>query len=90
MQNLEALIKDTAEILSMAEPEPSNWADWVKYLRENLDQATFEGKRRILDMLDVHGTLALENDERVLYLTCAIYPQPASLVLTSPCLYSSS
>jgi site-specific DNA recombinase len=53
-------------------------------IRENLDHATFEGKRRILDLLDVHGTLAVENDERVLYLTCAIYPQPVSLVLTSP------
>ncbi len=53
-------------------------------IRDNLDHATFESKRRILDLLDVHGTLAIENDEKILYLTCAIDPQPPSLVLTSP------
>lgn len=37
--------------------------DW-----DNLVQATFEGKRRILDLLDVHGTLAAEKEERVLYI----------------------
>lgn len=55
-------------------------------IRGNLDHATFDGKRRVLDLLDVHGTLTVENGERILYLTCAIYPQPVSLVLTSPLL----
>jgi len=32
-------------------------------VRQNLDITTFEGKRRILDLLDVRGTLAIENDE---------------------------
>jgi len=53
-------------------------------IRTNLDHITCDGKRRILDMLDVHGTLAIENEERVIYITCAINPQPVSLVLTSP------
>ena len=52
-------------------------------INHNLDMATFEGKRRILDMLDVRGTLAIENDERVLYVSCLIAPQQVSLALTS-------
>ena len=35
-------------------------------------------------MLDVHGTLAVENDQKVLYASCLISPQPVSLVLTLP------
>jgi len=58
--------------------------EFCKKIRDNLDQATFDGKRRVLELLDVHGTLAIENEEKVLYITCAIYPQPVSLVLTSP------
>ena len=58
--------------------------EFCKKIRDKLDQATFEGKRRVLELLDVHGTLAMENEEKVLYITCAIYPQPVSLVLTSP------
>jgi hypothetical protein len=58
--------------------------EFCKKIRDNLDQATFDGKRRVLELLDVHGTLAIENDEKVLYITCAIYPQPVSLVVISP------
>ena len=52
-------------------------------INHNLDTATFEGKRRILDMLDVRGTLAIENDERVLYVSCLLAPQQVSLALIS-------
>jgi hypothetical protein len=58
--------------------------EFCKKLRNNLEQVTFEGKRRILELLDVHGTLVIENDEKVLYITCAIYPQPVSRARTSP------
>jgi hypothetical protein len=30
------------------------------------------------------GTLAIENEEMVFYITCAIYPQPQPLISTSP------
>ena len=58
--------------------------DFCNKLRNKLDTATFEGKRRILDMLDVRGKLAIENDEKVIYVSCLISPQPVSLALTSP------
>jgi hypothetical protein len=53
-------------------------------IRDRLDWATFEGKRRILEMLDVRGTLAIESDEKVIYLSCLIAPQPVSLALILP------
>ena len=52
-------------------------------IRERLDMVTFDGKWRILELLDVRGTLAIENDERVIYVSCLVSPQPVSLVLTS-------
>ena len=50
----------------------------------NLVAATFEGKWRVIKLLDVDGTLAVEIDEKVLNLTCLNYPQPVSLAPTSP------
>jgi hypothetical protein len=52
-------------------------------IHDKLGTVTFEGKRRILDMLDVRGTLAIEKDEKVIYISCPISPEPVSLVLTS-------
>lgn len=60
--------------------------DFCTKIRERLDTITFEGKRRILEMLDVRGTLAIENDEKVIYLSCLIAPQPVSLALILPLL----
>ena len=58
--------------------------EFCAHIRENLDYATFEGKRRILELLDVRGTLAVEDDQKVVYVSCLISPQPVSLVLTLP------
>jgi len=62
--------------------------EFCAHIRENLDYATFEGKRRILELLDVRGTLAVEDDQKVVYVSCLISPQPVSLVLTLPWQYS--
>jgi site-specific DNA recombinase len=58
--------------------------EFCAHIRENLEYATFEGKRRILELLDVRGTLAVEDDQKVVYVSCLITPQPVSLVLTLP------
>lgn len=58
--------------------------EFCAHIRENLDYATFEGKQRILELLDVRGTLAIEDDQKVVYVSCLITPQPVSLVLTLP------
>lgn len=53
-------------------------------VRVGLENATFEDKRRYFDLLDVHGKLAVENDERVIYITCLIGKQRLVQMQTSP------
>lgn len=44
-------------------------------LGEGLEYATFEDKQCLLELLDVQGTVAVENDERVVYITCQLGKQ---------------
>jgi len=55
-------------------------------IRDGLDEATFEEKRQILELFDVRGKLAIENNEKVIYISCNLLnePQRRSLVQTSP------
>jgi len=53
-------------------------------IREGLDIATFEQKRQVIDMLDVRGKLAIENDEKVVYVKCILGQQLLSVARTSP------
>jgi hypothetical protein len=86
------LKKEQAELsvflqqLTYSDVEIATIEDFCTKIRERLDTVTFEGKRRILEMLDVRGTLAIENDEKVIYLSCLIAPQPVSLALILPLL----
>ncbi|HZQ09942.1 MAG TPA: hypothetical protein VFD70_25425, partial [Anaerolineae bacterium] len=50
------------------------------------DGATFEDKRRYFDLLNVRATLAIENNEKVAYVTCKLGKQRLSVVATSPLL----
>jgi hypothetical protein len=43
----------------------------------------FQTKRRIIDQLDVRGKLAVENEQKVVYITCKIELQPQSHIPTS-------
>jgi hypothetical protein len=53
-------------------------------VRDGLDHATFEDKRRYMDLLDIRCKLALENQEKVAYVKCKLGAQRLSLALTSP------
>jgi phage-related minor tail protein len=53
-------------------------------VREGLDCATFEGKRRYFELLDVRGTLAVEFNEKVAYVKCKMGERQLSVVQTSP------
>ncbi len=53
-------------------------------VREGLDNATFEDKRRYLDLPDVRGILALENDQKVVYITCKLGKQRVLQMQTLP------
>ena len=52
-------------------------------VRDGLDTATFEQKRQLIDMLDVRGKLAIENDEKVVYVKCILGQQLLSVARTS-------
>jgi hypothetical protein len=51
---------------------------------DGLEYATFEDKQRYLELLDVHGTVAVEDDERVIYITCRLGKQRVVLIPTLP------
>ena len=52
-------------------------------VRDRLDTTDFDEKRQLFEMFDVRGTLAVENEEKVVHASCLISPQPVSLALTS-------
>jgi site-specific DNA recombinase len=53
-------------------------------IRKGLDQADFNTKRQIIELLDIRGKVAFENNEKVIYLKCLISQQQVSRVLISP------
>jgi hypothetical protein len=57
---------------------------FCEIVRDGLNAVTFEEKRRIIDLLDVRGKLAVENGEKVIYLRCVIDQQRLSVVQTLP------
>lgn len=48
--------------------------EYFDQVRSRLDDASFEDKRRSIDLLDVNGKLDIENDERVIYIKCLTSP----------------
>jgi site-specific DNA recombinase len=69
--------------IDYTEKDIANIEGFCESIRENLDQVTYEGKRRILDLLDVRGKLAIENEEKVIYVKCIIGQQLLSVARTS-------
>jgi DNA repair exonuclease SbcCD ATPase subunit len=57
--------------------------EYCSEIRSKLVNATFESKRRLIEMFDVHGKLIIENNQRLIEVTCLLQQQPLSLVLTS-------
>ncbi len=55
-------------------------------IRDRLENATFEQKRQLIEMLDVRGTLAIENEEKVIYEKCHLGQQLVSVARTLPSL----
>jgi hypothetical protein len=52
-------------------------------IRSGLENATFEDKQRYIELLEVQGTLADEEDERVVYISCRLGKQRLVLAATS-------
>ncbi len=45
-------------------------------IRDGLDKADFNTKRQIIELLDIRGKIAFENNEKVLYIKCLIETSP--------------
>ncbi len=52
-------------------------------IRDKLENASFQSKRHLIEMLDVHGKLIIEENRKVIYITCLLQQQQRSLTLTS-------
>jgi hypothetical protein len=53
-------------------------------IRQKLDDVSFAQKRHLIDLLDVRGKLAVENDEKVVYVKCVLGQQLVSVARTLP------
>jgi len=73
------------EQLVLSDDQVEDIKAYCESIKDVLDSATFEQKRHVLEMLDVRGTLAIEDNERVIYVKCLVTPQQRlSLAPTSP------
>jgi site-specific DNA recombinase len=54
--------------------------DFCAKIRPKLEEATFDTRRQIIELLDVRGKIAYENDEKVIYLKCLITPEQQPLL----------
>ncbi|WP_152966212.1 hypothetical protein [Ornatilinea apprima] len=57
--------------------------EYFETIRDRLEDASFETKRKLIDLLDVNGKLDIENGERVIYIKCLISPQQRLQMPTS-------
>ena len=59
--------------------------EFAQKIASGLDEAdkSFEARRQIIELLDARGTLALENEEKVIYVQCAIGEKALSIMPTS-------
>jgi len=53
-------------------------------IRDKLETPSFESKRHLIEMFDVHGKLTIEKNQKIVQVTCLLTQQPQSLALTSP------
>jgi hypothetical protein len=56
---------------------------FLKSIKNSIKNVDFITKQRIIELIDLRGKLAIENNEKVVYLTCKIGKQKRSLHLTS-------
>jgi predicted DNA-binding protein YlxM (UPF0122 family) len=75
------LLENGVDETQIKEIEP-----YCSEIRDKLKDATFESKRRLIEMFDVHGKLIVENNQKLVEVTCLLIQQQRSLVLTLPSL----
>lgn len=92
-ENKEKLGKEHTDISSylmqtvISDEQVEDIKSFCESIKDELDTATFDQKRQLLEMLDVRGTLAIEDNERIIYVKCLVAPrQRLSLAPTLPSL----
>ncbi len=87
-KNIENLRKEHQEVsasleeIILSENQMNEIQEYCDSIRDRLDTANFEEKRQLIDLFDVRGTLAIEDEEKVVHVTCLLTPQSRSLALT--------
>ena len=76
-------ISSAIEKLTLTDDQISEIQEFCDGIRDRVETANFEEKRQLLELFDVRGKLAIENNEKVIHATCLLKPQPVSLALTS-------
>lgn len=72
------------QVIVLIEEQRKDIQDFCPNIRDRVDCATFEQKREVINVLDVRGTLANENDEKVVNVKCLIGQPQVSVVRTLP------
>ena len=91
-QILSSLLKEREDLaghirkVAITDDQLSYVEEFCAKIRKGLDQADFNTKRQIIELLDIRGKIAFENNEKVLYLKCLIQPQPLLPIVISPSL----
>ena len=76
-------ISSAIEKLTLTDDQISEIQEFCDGIRDRVDTASFDEKRQLLELFDVRGKLAIENNEKVIHATCLLQLQPVSLALTS-------
>ena len=84
LENEKADVLARLEISALSNQQVAEIEAFCSEVHEGLEYATFEDKQRYLELLNVHGTVAVENDERVIYITCRLGKQRVVLIPTLP------
>ena len=58
--------------------------EFTRTIGEGIEKADFKTQRSIIELLDVRGKLAIENNEKVVYISCKLGQQNRSPIPTSP------
>lgn len=72
--------------VAMTDDQLSYIESFCAKIRHGLDEADFNTKRQIIELLDIRGKIAFENNEKVIYIKCLIPQQPVSRLLILPLL----
>lgn len=76
-------ISSTLEKLTLTDDQISEIQEFCDGIRDRVETASFDEKRQLLELFDVRGKLAIENNEKVIHATCLLQLQLVSLALTS-------